>query len=324
MGVRPLKKTSIIVIAIIGVTLLVGTLYLFDKRNIQKVGILLEGTTNDQPWDRRGYEGLLSIGEDFDADIYIKENIQTEKQISSAVKNLVGKETRIIFGHSHLYGRYFVDMADSFPNTHFVYFNGGYSADNVTSLNFDSHAMGFFGGMVAGRMTKTDQIGIIAAYEWQPEVEGFYEGVKFQNPDASVHINFINDWAANEVAINIYETMKNKQVDVFYPTGEFFANKIVREADQDGLYAIGYVSEKANVNERTVLTSTIQHVDRLYVLAAELYQKNKLKGGVMTFDFADGAITLGEFSPDVPENYTQYIRDLIEAYIDTGLLPNEQ
>lgn len=319
-----MNKISIAVITVIGIILLIGTLYLFDKRNIQKVGILLEGTTNDQPWDRSGYEGLLTIGEEFDADIYLKENIQTEQEITDAVKSLVRKETRIIFGHSNTYGRYFADMAKSYSNTHFVYFNGGYSADNITSLNFDSHAMGFFAGMVAGKMTKTDEIGIIAAYEWQPEVEGFYEGVKFENKHANVHINFINDWEAQDRAEEIYGTMKSNEVDVFYPTGDFFANKIVKKADQDGLYAIGYGSDKAEVDQRTVLTSTIQHVDKLYVIAAELYQKNKLKGGVMSFDFADGAISLGDFSSDVPGDYEQYIRNLIEEYIDTGLLPNEQ
>jgi len=322
--VLPLNKISITIISVIGIGLLLGTLYLFDKRNIQKVGILLEGTTNDQSWDRRGYEGLLTIGEDFDADIYIKENVQSEEEIVNAVKNLAEKEARIIFGHSYTYGRYFADLADQYPNTHFVYFNGGYTADNVTSLNFDSHAMGFFGGMVAGKMTETNEIGIIAAYEWQPEVEGFYEGVKYQNPDATVHINFVNDWNAREVALNIYGIMKNNDVDVFYPTGDSFANDIVRHADQDGRYVIGYVPDKIDVDERTVLTSTIQHVDKLYVLAAELYQKNKLTSGIMTFDFADGAISLGDFSPDVPDDYTQYIMDLIDEYIETDLLPNEK
>lgn len=324
MGVRPLNKTWIIIISMVGVMLLIGTLYLFDKRNIQKVGMLFEFETHTLPWDQRGYDGLLMIGDEFDADVYVKERIQTENEITAAVEALTAKDVRLIFGHSHFYGRYFTEIADSYPNTHFIYYNGGYYADNVTSINFDSHAMGFFGGMVAGKMTETGEIGIIAAYEWQPEVEGFYEGVKFQNPDANVHINFINDWDASEVAVKIYGQMKDKGVDVFYPSGDAFSNDIVKLAGEDGLYAIGYVENQGAVDERTVLTSTIQHIDQLYLLATELYQKNKLEGGVMMFDFEDGVISLGPFSPDVPEEYAQYIMDLIEQYKETGLLPNEQ
>lgn len=319
-----MNKISIFIISAIGIVLLLGTLYLFDKRNIQKVGILLEGTVSDEPWDRQGYEGLLSIGEEFDADIYIKENVQTETEIVDAIENLTNEDVPIIFGHSQAYGRYFSDVASSYPNTHFVYFNGSYTADNVTSLNFDAHAMGFFGGMVAGEMTETGDVGVIAAYEWQPEVEGFYEGVKFQRSNANVHVNFINDWNASEDAIEIYEEMKDEDVDVFYPTGDLFGNAIVEQVDQDGLYVVGYVSDDIAVDERRILTTTIQHVDQLYMLAADLYQKNKLKGGTMTFDFADDAISLGSFSSDVPEEFKQYLLQLIEAYKKTGLLPNEQ
>ncbi len=324
MGVHPLNKAWIILISMIGLLFLIGTLYLFDKRNIQKASMLFELETHTMSWDQRGYDGLLLIGEEFDADVYVKEHVQTENEITAAVETLTSQDVHLVIGHGYFYGRYFTEIAASYPNTHFIYYNGGYSADNVTSIGFDSHAMGFFGGMVAGKMTETGEIGIIAAYEWQPEVEGFYEGVKFQNPDATVHINFINDWNANEVAINIYEQMKDNGVDVFYPSGDAFSNDIVKLVDGDGLYAIGYVEDQAAVDDRTVLTSTIQHIDQLYLLATELYQKNKLEGGVMMFDFADDVISLGPFSPDVPEEYTRYIMDLIEQYKETGLLPNEQ
>ena len=83
--------------------------------------------------------------------------------------------------------------------------NGGYFDENITSLNFNSHAMGFFGGLVAIRMTKTNQVGIIAAYEWQAEIEGYYEGVKYQDPTTRVHVNFVNDWNNKDAALSVYE-----------------------------------------------------------------------------------------------------------------------
>src|SRR5699024_6870452 len=127
-------------------------------------------------------------------DIYLKENINSEHAIIHAVDELVDDGATLIFGHGNFYGKYFNELAKEFSDIHFVYFNGGYHADNLTSLNFDSHAMGFFSGMIAGRMSESNQIGIIAAHEWQPEIEGFYEGVKYENPHSKVHIDFVNDW----------------------------------------------------------------------------------------------------------------------------------
>lgn len=323
MGVRPLNKTWII-ISIVGLVLVIGTLYLFDSRNIQKVGILFEHTTDLQPWEQRGYVALLSIGDEYDADVYVKQQIHTENEISNAVESLASADVHLLFGHSHIYGRHFVEIAPDYPNIHFIYFNGGYSTNNVTSISFEGHAMGFFGGMVAARMTETDEIGIIAAFGWQAEVEGFYEGVKFQNPNANVHIKYTNDWNAREAADNAYDQLKEANVDVFYPASDTFSNDIVARADEDELYAIGYVENEVDVDERTVLTSTLQHVDKLYVLATELYHKNQLSGGVRTFDFADDVVTLGPFSPDVPNSYVQYIEKVVEQYKETGLLPNEK
>ncbi len=38
---------------------------------------------------------------------------------------------------------------------------------------------------------------------------------------------------------------------------------------KDGLYAIGYVAEQSNLGKNTVLTSTVQNVDKAYTLIAE-------------------------------------------------------
>uniref|UniRef100_UPI00301B5D9C BMP family ABC transporter substrate-binding protein n=1 Tax=Oceanobacillus massiliensis TaxID=1465765 RepID=UPI00301B5D9C len=141
----------------------------------------------------------------------------------------------LVYGHSSIYGSYFTEVAELYPDVHFVYFNGGSYADNVTSLNFNSHAMGFLGGMVAGKMTTSDLAGIIATYNWQPEIEGFYEGVKYQNPDAEILINYVNDWKDTETALQIYEEMKQKGVDIFYPIGDAYSNEVIQMAEEDGL-----------------------------------------------------------------------------------------
>src|SRR5699024_2421464 len=104
----------------------------------------------------------------------------------------VQKGVNLIFGHSHLYGKYFMDIAELYPDVHFVYFNGKSYADNVTSLNFNPYAVAFFGGMVAGEMTSSNHVGIIAAYEWQAEIEGFNEGVKYKKGGEKLNINNLN------------------------------------------------------------------------------------------------------------------------------------
>lgn len=318
-----LKKLYAIFLVISVLFMMVGCNKLTETGHIQNVGMLVESSIDDQSWGEAGYEGLQAIEEKFDVTVFHKEGIKTQQQVTDAVDEFVNNGVNLIFGHSSTYGKYFINIAKSYPDVQFVYFNGGYQAENVTSLNFNSHAMGFFGGMVAGKMTQTNQIGIIAAYEWQPEIEGFYEGVKFENPDASVHIDYVKDWSDENTALKMYKRMKKQDVDVFYSTGDSFSADVIKKASEDGLYAIGYVADQSYIDEETVLTSTVQHVDKLYTLAAEKFNKGKLEGDILVFDFQDDVISLGEFSPLVPEDYQEKITDIIEEYKETALLPDE-
>ncbi|MCA0969600.1 BMP family ABC transporter substrate-binding protein [Halobacillus litoralis] len=289
-----------------------------------KVGMLVESTISDQAWGQKGYKGMQAIQEEFGVDTFYKEGIQTYRQSAEAVEELVNKGVNVIIGHSNLYGKHFRQLHTNYPDVEFIYFNGQFTADNVTSLNFSAHAMGFFGGMVAGEMTETNKIGLIAVYEWQPEVEGFYEGVMYQNPEAEVQISFTNDWAGVEEAQEIYKKMKTEGTDVYYPTGDLFNVPLIHTIQEDQNHVIGYLSDHSSVAENTVLTSTVQHVDVVYKLAMERLMNDELGDEPIYFDFKDGAISMGGYSPEVPEAFVKEMERSVEQYIESGQLPNEQ
>lgn len=318
-----LKKIPMFFLIAINIFILSSCSYNDTNLHIQKVGMIVEGTINANPWNEKGFQGLLAIGKDFDVSVYFKENIQTQEETLETVKKFVNDGVNLIFGHSNIYGKYFSEIAQEYPNVHFVYFNGGYFDDNLTSLNLNSQAMGFFSGMVASEMTQTNEVGIIASYEWQPEIEGFFEGAKYQNSNTRVHIDFVNDWSNKDNEQKVYETMRDKNVDVFYPAGESFSLGIVESAKKDGRYTVGYLTDQFD-DEGTVLMSMIQHIDKLYISAAEEFNKQSLEGGIISFGFQDDIITLGEFSPSIPKSLQIKIQRQVNKFIETNLLPHEQ
>ncbi len=286
--------------------------------------MLTEKPIDGQDWEEKGYAGLLNIKETFDVDIIVKENVYTEEQITETVDELAKQGVNLIFGHSSIYGKTFTEISSTYSDIHFVYFDGGYYADRVTSINFNSHAMGFFGGMVASRMTKTNEVGVIAAYEWQPEIEGFFEGAKYEDPSTHVQVQYINDWNDQDVVLNIYESMRDNGVDTFYPAGDSFSRGIIEQAEEDQLYVIGYIADQSEISPKTVLTSTVQNVEKLYELIATKFNDDELPSRVLSFDFEDNLIYLGTFSPDVPKEFQQLLNEEVDEYKQTGLLPNQR
>ncbi|KMJ57828.1 transcriptional regulator [Bacillus sp. LL01] len=290
----------------------------------QKVGLLVPDTVSDQVWGTKGYKGLLRIQTEYDLDVYYQEGIHTDSSIKKAVEEFHKDGVTLIFGHGSEYAQTFNSISSEYPDIHFVCFNSEAQGDNVTSLNFEANAMGFFGGMVAGNMTETNNIGIIAAFEWQPEVDGFFEGVLHENPDARVMIDYTQDWDDPEKALAILDNMLLQEVDVVYPAGDGFNVPVINSLKEKGLYAIGFVSDQSDLGENTVLTSTVQHVPALYELVASRYFAGDLDSGNLYFDFKDDVISLGKFSPLISKEYQDSIQDQIEEYKKSGLLPNEK
>ncbi len=291
--------------------------------NLKKAGLLVPDTINDQVWGTKGYKGMLKIQSHYNVEVYYKEGMDTQPVVERAVKEFDQKGVNIIFGHGNEYAEYFNELSEKYPHIHFVSFNGNAENVNTTSLNFEGFAMGFFGGMMAAHMSKTDTIGVIAAYEWQPEVKGFYEGAKYEKKNIKVVLEYVGDWDDNQKAITKLEQLFMKKADVIYPAGDSYNVTVIEKVKEKGHYAIGYISDQADLGESVVLTSTVQHVDDLYELVAEKFNNGDLQAGNLSFDFQDGVISLGKFSTDVDKKYIHYLNNAIEKYKKTGKLPNE-
>ncbi|WP_228275550.1 BMP family ABC transporter substrate-binding protein [Gracilibacillus oryzae] len=315
------KRFGIYILILLTTIQLTGCMQLGDNKEINRVGMLIEQTINDQTWGNKGYRGLLEIQDDLDMEVFFRESVATQQQVNRAVEEFANQGVQLIIGHSSIYGEFFHNIQASYPDIHFLYVNGAYSDENLTSLNFNSLAMGYFAGMLAAEMTESNRVGLIAAYEWQPEVEGFYEGVKYINDNIDVDIQYVYSWNESELAMEYYHNMAESGVDVIYPTGDVYSVPVIEAAQSDQIFSIGYVNDQQPIGGQSVLTSTVQHVDKLYVYAVEQISNGDLEGGIYNFGFAEEVITMGPFSDKVPSHIQEDIQKNIDNYMETGLLP---
>lgn len=317
------NKRLLIILGICFMTVLAGCSGKQESKKLEKVGLLVPDTINDQVWGTNGYKGMLKIQNAHGTDIFYKENINSQALVERAVEEFSHKGVNIVFGHGNEYADYFNKLAPDYPNMHFISFNGNANEKNTTSLKFEAHTMGFFGGMTAAYYSKTGTIGVIATYKWQPEVKGFVEGAKFERKGIRVVTEYVEDWDDRDKALELLDKLIAEGADVVYPAGDGYNVPVIDKLKANGLHAIGYVSDQSDLGKDTVLTSTVQHVDQLYLLVADQFVKGKLKSGNLHFDFADGVISLSPFSPGVDKVFQKKINKDINRYIKTGKLPNK-
>ncbi|WP_408010697.1 BMP family ABC transporter substrate-binding protein [Pseudalkalibacillus sp. A8] len=300
---------------------LTGCQQALNTGELESVGLLIEDTITDKGWGTKGYKGLLQIKEELGKEVYYREEVKSKAQVLSAVREFQKNDVNLVFGHGKLYAPLFMEIKSEFPDMHFVSFNGKVSGERITSIHFDSYAMGYFAGIISGAMTESGHVGMIAAFPWQPEATGFREGANVYNEEVETHIDFVEDWEDENRAFNILREMTGQGVDVFYPAGDGYTVPVIERIKEQGHYAIGFVSNMADLGEQTVLTSTVQHVDRLYVRIAEKYNEGQLRTGNIHYDFQEEVISLAPFSNVVPKDLQGRINALVTEYKETGKLP---
>ncbi|WP_026690276.1 BMP family ABC transporter substrate-binding protein [Alteribacter aurantiacus] len=318
-----MKSMPMFVIVILTVILAGCSMISAESGKLEKAGLLLPHTMDDQGWNNKGYQGILGIHSSMNVEVMFEENVQSKHAIHNAVEKFDQKGVNLIFGHSNIYADVFTELKEEFPHIHFVSFNGEVTGENVTSIHFQGYSMGFFAGMLASRMSDTDAVGVIGAFDWQPEVEGFRDGAQFENDHATVFVRFAESWIDEEAALIYYEEMREQGVDVFYPAGDGFHISVIEQIKADDRYAIGYVADQLDLGESTVLTSTVQQVDTLYERVATEFNNGELESGNRYYDFMEGVISLGDFSKEVPDDVVEWLNEHVEMYVETGKLPSE-
>ena len=154
-------------------------------------------TPLEEPWPRVVHLALEKVTDELDLEYYFVENIGYAAY-ESELRKLAGAGYDLIvtdaFGSEEAARR----VAKDFPNVHFFLGSELGPVDpNVAVFDNWIHEPAYICGMVAGKMTKTNIVGVVAAKdiaEVNRLVNAFKAGVKATNPDAKVIISFVGEW----------------------------------------------------------------------------------------------------------------------------------
>ncbi len=215
-------------------------------------------------------------------------------------------------------------VAPQFPNTHFVLLDAQIPTPlpNVQTLFFFENQSSFLSGVVAGLMTKTDKVGFLGGVV-QDVINryliGFYYGVKYVNPKASVCWSYVgnleNPALGDQDALALY----NKGIDILHAATAGSETGVYQASEQTHKFLIG-----ADVN--------ILPLDPAYGLtasgpafngAAEVLLKQQATGtfaaGTHQYGLQDGAVRILPFSQQVPASVQAKVAQ-VQALIVSGKL----
>ena len=212
-------------------------------------------------------------------------------------------------------------VAKEFPDTAFVFGSGQGPAEPNFSV-FDNwiHEPAYLSGLIAGKMTKSNTIGTVAAMDI-PEVarltNAFCTGAKEANPQVKCKVTFIGSFFDPPKAKEAALAQIAAGVDVIY--AERFG--VIEAAQEKGVLAISNMSDQSSLAPDTVITGPVWDMwptvqNAIKQVQAGVYTAQDFG----TFSFmSKGGATLapfGAFETRLPPEVMQLVKDKQAAILD--------
>jgi basic membrane lipoprotein Med (substrate-binding protein (PBP1-ABC) superfamily) len=260
-------------------------------------------TPIEEPWDGVIHAALLRAKAAGQIDYTFTDNIGYSGNMERVLRQVAGtKKPDIIFGDAFGNEEAVRRVAARFPNVAFVFGSGGGpSGKNLSVFDNWIHEPAYLLGVMAGSVTKTNKLGIVAGYP-VPEVNrlanAFIAGAHSVNKKAVVKVTFINSWFDPATAKEAALAQIGAGVDTLYAERA----GVIEAAKQRHKWAFGNMSDQRRIGPTTVISSavwnmrpTVDYVIR--AVRAHAYTAQDLKDFSM---MGKGGASLAPINRQVP------------------------
>ena len=165
-----------------------------------KVALIIENTIDDRGWCQSMHDGILGAMEALPGKIHYEYSERmTTVDAESIARQYIADGFDLIIAHGSQYRNMVSDLAAEFPDVSFAFgTSSDIIADNVFTYMPESEETGYLSGLIAGLLTKTDNIGLVGPVDSGDAARynrGFILGVEAVNPDAAVNVAYTGSFS---------------------------------------------------------------------------------------------------------------------------------
>jgi basic membrane protein A and related proteins len=202
----------------------------------------------------------------------------------------------------------------------FDHATGYKTAKNVGVYNARFYEGRYLCGIIAGKMSKSNVAGYVAAFPIPEVVQGinaFTQGMRSVNPKAEVKVIWVNSWFDPGREREAANTLLSQGADVI--THHTDSTAVVQAAEEKGKYAFGYHSDMSKYGPKAHLTATTHQWGQFYTKTANDLIAGKWKPENIWGGIKDGMIKLAPFNKIVPQDVQDQVKKA-ETEIAAGKL----
>lgn len=290
-----------------------------------KVGVIYISPKNDGGWSQahaNGFaEAVAAVGT---AKVELKEIESIEdtdvQKTETAVKQLVAEGCQIIFATSYGYMDTIEKLAKENPTVKFEHCSGYKSADNFANYFGQIEQTRYLSGIVAGRMTKTNTIGYVAAQKIPEVMRGinsFTLGVRSVNPTATVKVTWTNTWYNPQLEKEAAISLIDGGADVIAQHQDSTAAQ--QAAQEKKVFGIGYDNPMySDAIKDAYLTAPIWKWGAYYQTRLQAMVDGSWKTGSYWGGMKEGVVALDTMTALVPAAVQAEVNALVDTMKSKG------
>ena len=182
-------------------------------------------TPLEEPWDNVIHTALNAAQTKGEIEYTFADNIGYSGDMERVLREeATTNKPDIIFGDAFGNRDAVAKVAGEFPDIAFVFGSDqGPQTPNLSVFDNWIHEPAYLAGLLAGKMTKTNSLGVVAAMpipEVNRLVNAFIQGAKEANPDNKVTVSFINSFFDPAAAKEATVALIDAGADVIYAERE--------------------------------------------------------------------------------------------------------
>ncbi|HUS17459.1 MAG TPA: BMP family ABC transporter substrate-binding protein, partial [Chloroflexia bacterium] len=256
----------------------------------------------DAGWTWAHDQGRLDLEKNLSVETAYQESVpENAADAERVIRDFAQKGYKVIFTTSFGYMDPTVNVAKDFPNTTFVHISGYKTAANVSTAFGKIEEPRYVSGLIAGKMTKSNQLGYVAAFPIPEVIRGinaFTLGVRKSNPAAKVKVVWTNTWFDPQKERAAAEALLDGGADVIAQHQDTAGPQQAAEAR--GKYGVGYDADMSKSAPKAVLTSPIWNWGVYYINLVKQVQGGAWKTNEYWGGWKDGVVDLAPLGPMVP------------------------
>lgn len=280
-----------------------------------KAAIVLPGSITDGGWNQAGYDSMKLAKEKLGIETAFSEKVHQPQHVE-ALSDYARRGYTHVIGHGGEFQDATERVATRYPETTFIVTNGLRTGKSLVTADFyfsqPAHVLGF----LAGRVSNTGKVGIIAAQKFKfttDTVAGYEAGFKAARPDGQVFTTWTGDWddiaKGKEAALNLL----SQGADIVWPTMDSATQGSLQAVREKGAMAFGLYYDAITKWPDIILQSAILDVrGMLLALLTTAKDKGLEPNKNYKYDLnTPAAVRMGSFHSKVPANVVTEIEGLI-------------